>query len=750
MIIYDKIDAKGILGGKDMFKVFKKLSLLIVLVFVLIFIVSNAIIDVSYYTYFEHMMADKLSQSVEVASSSYTQSFFDTIKREAVKLVTEEPLKNFLDGSNAPEDTQEFLTYRTDVSVSEYIEVYSAQRDEAVFYDEQGDYFGTRNGSAEVDFLKSDRVFSSVAIPNAQGEIDPNNPFQYRTLIYQKISEDGSYIASGLCAHVTRVSILSGLILPKNISYTDIRNGTVTNTGSNMYLVNSDGVILSDYFLQSTGKSLKDYDLDAQFKNSPFDEENKYFDYNEPSRLVSCGYQPKPGLYIVGVIQKQDIISAILPTLLIIGISIFVVLAIFCTLCLLILYRAFSPYEKLVKKVSETSNSQLDGAQLLDEAIQKGLKAKQKAYEMAISDYILDIETDVDTITELEQCYIGSYTPVICQIDNYNRISYHTKATHKCREVIESIFGLIGKTLCVHLDKNKLFFILCGDTTTIALKEVLTDCQNALKNSEINTSYIIGQTQTQLKDIKDSYDEMQKNMFMSICYGPGSILTEIQEVDPVEFPTNTISALIGSINTCDTEKVTKLLNQIFEDFQGKVSPLIPIYLLQIALNVISHITSFDSNQTLFDYQDILNKITEASSLSDARTVLSQLCFDACSYLVSFQNKSKSKQDIEQKMIDYLNENYSNPNLSLTYISNIFGYSPKYLGRIFKNYTNTFFTQYLTTLRMEKARDLILNTDLPIADIFESVGVTTLQHFYRLFKKQFGNSPAAMRKNKPKE
>ena len=101
----------------------------------------------------------------------------------------------------------------------------------------------------------------------------------------------------------------------------------------------------------------------------------------------------------------------------------------------------------------------------------------------------------------------------------------------------------------------------------------------------------------------------------------------------------------------------------------------------------------------------------------------RLCFDACSYLVSFQNKSKSKQDIEQKMIDYLNENYSNPNLSLTYISNIFGYSPKYLGRIFKNYTNTFFTQYLTTLRMEKARYLILNTDLPIADIFESVGVT---------------------------
>ena len=733
-----------------MFRVFKKLSILIVLVFILIFIVSNAIIDVSYYTYFEHMMEEKLSQSVSVACSSYTQSFFDTIKREALKLVTEKPLKNFLDGSNTPEDTQEFLTYRTDVSVSEYIEVYSAQRDETVFYDEQGDYFGSRNGSADVDFSESDSIFLPVDIPNQQEEGQQANPSKRYTLLYQKISEDGSYIASGLCAHVTRVSILSGLILPKNISYTDIRNGNISNTGSNMYLVNADGTILSDYFLQSAGQSLKDYDLDTQFKNSPFDEENKYFDYNEPSRLISYGYQPKPGLYVVGVIQKQDIVSAIIPTLLIIGISIFVVLAVFCTLCLLILYRAFSPYEKLVKKVSESSNSKLDGAQLLDEAIQKGTEAKQKAYEMAISDYILDIETDLDSITEVEQLYHGTYTPIICRIDNYNSISFNTNAIHKCREVIESIFSLIGKVLCLHLDKNKLFFILCGDCAAIDLKDVLIDCQNALKNAQISTSYIIGKSQNQLRDIKDSYDDMQKAMFMSVCYGPGSIITDVQNEDYVELPSNTISALIGSINTCDTDKVTKLLDQIFEDFQGKVSPLIPIYLIQIALNIISHIASFDSNQTLFDYQDILNKVTEASSLSDAKTIISQLCFDACSYLVSFQNKAKGKQDIEQKIIDYLNENYSNPNLSLTYISNIFGYSPKYLGRIFKNYTNTFFTQYLTTLRMEKARDLILNTDLPISDIFESVGVTTLQHFYRLFKKQFGNSPAAMRKNKPKE
>ena len=49
--------------------------------------------------------------------------------------------------------------------------------------------------------------------------------------------------------------------------------------------------------------------------------------------------------------------------------------------------------------------------------------------------------------------------------------------------------------------------------------------------------------------------------------------------------------------------------------------------------------------------------------------------------------------------------------------------------------------------MDKARDLVLNTEMPIAEIFESVGITTLQHFYRLFKKEFGYSPAAMRKHR---
>ena len=98
-------------------KIFRKLARLIIFAFVLIFLISNAIISLSYYNYFEKMMAAKLTQSVSTSSTAYIQSFFDTIKREALKLIEEEPLKGFLEGSAEPESTEDFPVSYTHLDV---------------------------------------------------------------------------------------------------------------------------------------------------------------------------------------------------------------------------------------------------------------------------------------------------------------------------------------------------------------------------------------------------------------------------------------------------------------------------------------------------------------------------------------------------------------------------------------------------------------------------------------------------------
>ena len=727
------------------FSLNKKLSIVILLTFLFIFIVSNIIIDLAYYSYYETMMADKLNQSVSVASRSHFQSFFYSMKKEALGMITESPLKEYLKGSAEAKSAEEFLRYRIDVSVSQYMEIYSTSRDETLYYDEISDLFGVKKGRFDIEFGENDIVFLPVDISTKFDQEQTGTQSRRYTVMYMKIDKDGSYIATGLSAHVTRNDILSGLVLPQSISYQDIKNGKAKNTGSNIYAVNSQGTILADYFQQSAGQTIEQFDFYQDFSTCEFNKPFEIFDFNQPSYIMSCSNQPRPGeIFVIGVIQKKDIIAAVTPTLLLLAVLTFFALSCFCMLCILIIRRAFSPYDQLVQRVSINSTSSLKGAELLGEAIDKGAAAKRRANEMVLIDYILDREVDLYTVSEIEKQYPGEYSIIACKIDEYDCISSDT--LKHCRMVIENSLDSIGDILWPPADKNKLLFILCCKAMERNITDALKKCQSILRDSGISTSYIVGEEQSQLMNINVSYYAIQKVMFMWVCYGSESIVTNKMQEDPVEIPTNGISKLIEDINVGNKESIDSHLEQIFESFQGKTNFLIPIYLQQLTLSIISHISPFDSHTNVFDYQNVIDRVTEASSLAAAKKIISQLCYDACNYLATMQSKATERQDLVLKILEYLKANYQNPNLSIITVSDIYCYSPRYLGRIFKNFTSKPFTQCLMEIRMERAKELIIDTNLPINDIFEKVGITSSQQFYRQFKKQFGCSPTTMRKN----
>ncbi|WP_155983945.1 helix-turn-helix transcriptional regulator, partial [Paenibacillus sp. 1-18] len=65
-------------------------------------------------------------------------------------------------------------------------------------------------------------------------------------------------------------------------------------------------------------------------------------------------------------------------------------------------------------------------------------------------------------------------------------------------------------------------------------------------------------------------------------------------------------------------------------------------------------------------------------------------------------------------------------------------------RIFKKHTGQTLTAYLTMLRMDKARMLLQQTDIPIQEIADYVGVGSRQYFHMLFKKHTGKTPVEYR------
>ena len=70
-----------------------------------------------------------------------------------------------------------------------------------------------------------------------------------------------------------------------------------------------------------------------------------------------------------------------------------------------------------------------------------------------------------------------------------------------------------------------------------------------------------------------------------------------------------------------------------------------------------------------------------------------------------------------------------------------GISPLYLSRIFSEIDGKRFTQYLSGLRIEKAKQLPADDSRLVLDIGQDVGFLTIQHFMRVFEAKTGVTPA---------
>ena len=83
-------------------------------------------------------------------------------------------------------------------------------------------------------------------------------------------------------------------------------------------------------------------------------------------------------------------------------------------------------------------------------------------------------------------------------------------------------------------------------------------------------------------------------------------------------------------------------------------------------------------------------------------------------------------------------------LSLGQVSKAVNTSTFYFCKMFKKATGLNFTEYLSRVRIEKAKNLLLNPNLRVSEIAFEVGFQSLTHFNRVFKRVVGQSPTEYR------
>lgn len=140
--------------------------------------------------------------------------------------------------------------------------------------------------------------------------------------------------------------------------------------------------------------------------------------------------------------------------------------------------------------------------------------------------------------------------------------------------------------------------------------------------------------------------------------------------------------------------------------------------------------------------DLAQELSHISSLEDLKS-WGEIMLEKCISLLGSNHSFNQVLTLVRKAMDYIESNYAN-NLSLNLVATHVHVSPPYLSRIFNEKTGVGFTEYLTQVRLKKAKQQLRMSSQTIDQIAIATGFSSSSYFSAIFKKHEGITPSEYR------
>lgn len=207
--------------------------------------------------------------------------------------------------------------------------------------------------------------------------------------------------------------------------------------------------------------------------------------------------------------------------------------------------------------------------------------------------------------------------------------------------------------------------------------------------------------------------------------------------------------LLEGIKTGNESIVLKRIQDITAYINGLEHPNME-YLKNFYWGIITYINNIRlsvamaSNETRVEGINIVslhNIISKSENINDLNELLKDVSLSITSKINNYNNRSIKL--ILRNALDYIHEHYSEQ-LTLNDVAEHVYVSPSYLSRMFKKELGKNFVDYLNGLRIEKAKELLMDPKYKTYEVAEIVGIPDAHYFSRLFRKYEGISPTEYR------
>ena len=152
-------------------------------------------------------------------------------------------------------------------------------------------------------------------------------------------------------------------------------------------------------------------------------------------------------------------------------------------------------------------------------------------------------------------------------------------------------------------------------------------------------------------------------------------------------------------------------------------------------------------EQLIEIYEAKNDESESKITTQVRTkiILLQFILEMWEKGFVIENDKSGRNTVEKEMVSYIQQNFTGK-ISLREFGEQFHLSEKYISRYFKEHFHITLSQYVTYLRLEHAKQLLQDTDIPVTDVAMQSGYQNVSYFIRSFQKAYAVSPLKYRKN----
>ena len=112
-------------------------------------------------------------------------------------------------------------------------------------------------------------------------------------------------------------------------------------------------------------------------------------------------------------------------------------------------------------------------------------------------------------------------------------------------------------------------------------------------------------------------------------------------------------------------------------------------------------------------------------------------------LLNLRSGAGGSGEALRSVVDYIGDHYREP-LTRSQIARAVGYNESYISHLFSGMLHTTLPEYIHTLRLYDATEMLVQTELPITRIASELGFGSIRNFNRVFQQELGKSPRSYR------